>query len=69
MYICNICGKELVGHLERHMSSVHDIGVTWYKCTIDSCISKFKEAGNLKIHMALVHDIDVTWYKCLIDSS
>ena len=50
------------------MAAVHDVGVTWHACDVDSCEYKSKQTSTLRSHMATVHDIGVTWHVCDVDS-
>ena len=44
-------------NLKNHLSYIHNIGVTWFKCNQQNCDIKFKTKGNLKKHLEFVHDI------------
>jgi len=64
MPVCDICGKELKGHLKEHQAYKHNIGVFWHYCDIEKCVKKFKQKSNLKRHKQNIHYINVIWYKC-----
>jgi len=44
-----------------HLSSVHNIGVTWLTCGVGKCGFQTKQVGHLTRHKSGVHGIGVVW--------
>jgi len=57
---CGYKGKEK-GHITMHLSSVHNIGVTWLTCGVGKCGFQTKQVGHLTRHKSGVHGIGVVW--------
>jgi hypothetical protein len=55
------------GALNRHKSSIHNIGNIWSECDVDDCGYKCKIKSSLNRHHSFVHRINVFWIKCDID--
>ena len=55
---CNLCGKEMLNRLGRHMKNVHKSYLI-FKC--DICEKSFRDGLRLKYHKLAVHKIELEW--------